>query len=130
LIYRGRTPVAGAIIMHENGYNINDFIKTGSSLDQAGIMTNDSLVSINSIPVEKWEYAPKIGDTLIVGFLKNNQEITLTVVVGSLLAYSYGFSWTVYLIIFLLSVTSLYILFKKPHDRSVILFLFICSSWQ
>jgi signal transduction histidine kinase len=122
LIYRSKVPVAGATIKVENGYNINDFIIAGSPLDQIGIMTNDTLVSINSIPVDKWEYTTKVGDTLIVGLLKNNQEITLTVVVGSLLAHSYGFYWTIYLIIILLSVTSLFILFKKPHDRSVTLF--------
>jgi signal transduction histidine kinase len=125
LIYRGRITNVGATFKFENGYTIHDYVKPGSPLDRAGITPGDTLVSINSIPIDKWEYIPKVGDTLIAGILRNNKEVSMCVIVGSFQSITPGFFWSMYIITILFSIGSLHLLFKKPKDKSVKLF-FIC----
>jgi predicted metalloprotease with PDZ domain len=55
LIYRGQMPRGGEILKYENDYLIFDYIKPGSPVDKAGIRIGDTLVSMNSIPIEVWE---------------------------------------------------------------------------
>ena len=125
LIFRGRIPNVGATFKFENGYTIHDYIKSGSPLDRAGIRPGDTLVSINSIPVGKWEITPKVGDTLIAGILRNNQEVGMPLIVGSFLSIAPGFFWFMFIITILFSIGSLFLLYRKPHDKSVWLF-FVC----
>jgi len=122
LIYRGRMPRGGETIKFENGFYIHDYVKPGSPVDKAGIRPGDTLVSMNSIPIEKWDYYPKVGDTVVAGILRNNQEVRLTVIVGSVLSNSLGFYGSAFIVMILLSISSLYILLNKPHDKTAMLF--------
>jgi signal transduction histidine kinase len=125
LIYRHRLPLGGATVKFENGYYIHEYVNSRGSVYKAGIKTGDTIVSMNSIPIEEWKFTPEVGDTLIAGILRNNQEVGIPVVIGSVFSFFPGFFITVYIIVIIFSIGSLYILFKKPRDQSVKLF-FIC----
>jgi signal transduction histidine kinase len=125
LYYRGQKPMGGATVKVEKGCYIHDFVTPGSSIYKAGIRTGDTLVSLNSIPVDKWEQNLKVGDTVVAGILRNNREVAMPVIVGSLQSFAPGFFWSIYIIIVFFSIGSLYLLHKKPDDKSAQLF-FIC----
>ena len=70
LYYRGQMTRSGSTVKFEHGYYILDYVKPGDPVYNAGIRTGDTLVSMNSIPIEKWEVGsvnPRPGDTLISG---------------------------------------------------------------
>jgi signal transduction histidine kinase len=93
--------------------------------DKTRIEFGDTLVSLNSIPIEKWLTSPndlRAGDTLIHGILRNNKVTVVPVFIESQLSYVPGFFWSIYILMILFSVGSLYLLYKKPHDRIVWLF--------
>jgi signal transduction histidine kinase len=125
IIYRGQMPRGGETVKFENGYYIFDFVKPGSSVEKAGIRIGDTLVSMNAFSIEEWEagsFSPKVGDTVVSGILRNNQEIKLPVIIGSVRSYAPGFFWSIYIIMIFFSAGSLYFLYKKPDDKAVRLF--------
>jgi signal transduction histidine kinase len=125
LIIRYHYPLGGATAKVENGYVIHDYVNPGGTVYKAGIRSGDTLLTLNSIPVEKWNFSPDVGDTIIVEILKNSRVVTLPVVVGSIHSFASGFFWSMYIIVVLVTMASLYLLYKKPADRSLRLF-FIC----
>jgi signal transduction histidine kinase len=124
-IYRFRIPVSGETEKVENGHYIIDYIKPGGAVDQTDIKIGDTIVSCNSYPLAEWfssEYIAEAGDTLIFGMLRNNQETGVPVILASQVSVAPGFYWSVYMIMLLFSAASLYILYKKGHEKPVRLF--------
>jgi signal transduction histidine kinase len=115
----------GATERYDNGHYLIENVKPGGKADKAGIINGDTLVSINGEPIESWiqksiEVEP--GDTLILGFLRNNQEIGISIITGSMLSNAPWFFWPFYIFITLVSAGGLYILYKKPQDKASLLF--------
>jgi hypothetical protein len=115
----------------KGGYVIN-YVKPGSPLDKAGIKIGDTMVSCNSYSLEDWfsvYHGQRAGDTLTLGILRNHQEMVVPVITVSALSLNRGLFWSFFIIISLVSISSLYILNKKPGDKTVLLFfLFIQQS--
>ena len=126
LVYRARLPQGGEIIKFENGYYLFDYVRPGSPVDVAGIKQGDTLVSMNSIPLNKWEYSPGVGDTIINGVLRNNHEVGFPVIVGSDLSTAPIFFWSIYILMILFGAGSLFLLYKKPNDKAVwLIFIYL-----
>ncbi|MBE0648963.1 MAG: hypothetical protein IH596_14420 [Bacteroidales bacterium] len=123
--FRHQIPRSGETIKYEKGYYIYDYIKPGSTVDKAGIRPGDTLVSVNSIPVDNWQSGPYYlapGELYIAGILRHNKQIEVPFIVGSFHSLAPGFFWFIYIGMLLLSIGSLYILYKNPFDKSVNLF--------
>jgi len=116
---------SGSTEKYDNGHYIFDHVKPAGPAEKAGIKTGDTLVSINSMPIEEWInklYIVKPGDTVVCGVLRNNQETGISIITGSSLSYAPWFFRSFYIIIILVSTGGLYILYKKPHDKASLLF--------
>jgi signal transduction histidine kinase len=125
LIYRYKLPETGESETFVNGYWIIDQIKPGGPVSKAGIRIGDTIVSCNSYPLDKWSagwHGQMAGDTLIVGILRNNQEIGIPVITVSNLSSAPWVLWPVYIIILLFCTGSLYLFVKKPNDKAIKLF--------
>ena len=125
LITRYRTPIGGATGRFEKDYFIHDYVIPRGSVDRAGIRPGDTLVSMNAIPVEKWQNNEMVGDTVIAGILRNNREVAMPVIVDSVHSYAPGYFYFMYIFVVLFSIGSLFLLFKRSHDQSARLFFII-----
>lgn len=132
LVQKSMIPVSGETSRPIQGGRVIDYVKPGLPVGRAGIKPGDTMVSCNSVPVEEWLsgwYGQKAGDTLTIGVLKNGRATGVPVVTVSSLSVNRGFFWSFFIIICLVSMSSLYLLYKKPGDRSTMLFfLFIQLS--
>jgi signal transduction histidine kinase len=132
MYYNARMPVSGEEENWYDGHYIIDYIKPGGPVDKAGIKLGDTIVSCNHYSLEEWfseDHGTMAGDTLIFGMLKYGQEVGTPVVVTSRLAMYPWVYWPSYVFFVLVSITSLFILFKKTKDRSVgLFFLYIQAS--
>jgi signal transduction histidine kinase len=115
----------GATFKSENDYYIVDYVQHGGPIDKAGIRSGDTVVSLNLITLKEWEnksYIPGPGDTVIFGILRNNQEIQIPIVILSVLEFTPWLFWSFYIIMAIISIASLFLLYKKPADTAVRLF--------
>ena len=131
LWFRGQIWYDGTSIKYDSGYFILGDVQSDSPGYNAGIRTGDTLVTVNSIPTKKWTSGSywqnlRAGDTIVRGILRNKTEIRFPVVTISNLSTAPGFFWSVYFIMALTSIGSLFLLYKKPKEISVrLLFLYI-----
>jgi signal transduction histidine kinase len=133
IIQTGHWPVPSERADKIHGYWIINYIDPRGPADKAGIEVGDTVISCNSYTPDKvwfYEYNDQheieAGDTLIYSLLRNNQEIAITVVLTSRLSMYPGIYWSSFIFFILVSIGSLYILFKKPKDKAVVLyFLYI-----
>jgi len=125
LIYRFKSPVTGENEELINNHWIINYIEPGGPIGKTEIKIGDTLVSCNSYTIEEWStgwHGQFAGDTLIIGVLRNNQEVEIPVIPESSLASAPGFLCTAFLFIILFSTGSLFLLYKKPGDKAVNLF--------
>jgi len=130
MIYRGKTRQMVLKFNYVNGYNIIELFKyaklaSARSANKEIIKPGDTLMTLNSLPVDKYLINPsplRAGDTFILGILRNKKVIQVPVIVGSLLAYAPGFFWSLFIIMIIFCVGSFYLLYKKPNDKTVWLF--------
>ena len=109
----------------ENGQYIITAIKPGSQVDKAGLQIGDILLSINSVAYTEdydLDYNPKAGDTLTCLVARNNEELTIPIILVSYMTEIPGFFQVMYGLILLLSISSLYIFYKKPEDPAARIF--------
>ena len=109
----------------ENGQCIIDHVIPGGAADKAGIRPGDILVTIDSIDVREWSSiyrGDRAGDTSYYGIIRDGEKIELPVVFSSISEFNSGFILAIYIILILLSIGSLYLLYKKPYDLAVRLF--------
>ncbi len=130
LIYRGRIPLGGATLKMEQGYYIHDFVNPRGSVYEAGIRPGDTLVSMDAVAIEKWQYNLKTGDTVIAGILRNGKETAMPVIIDSIHSYAPWFFWSVYIIVILVTIGSLWLLYKKPNDKSAVLFFIVIQMFM
>jgi len=125
MVNLGRMPVSGETEKSVNGHWIIDYIDPEGPVDKAGIKAGDTIISCNAYSIKEWgarDHGQLAGDTLIFGILKNGQEIGIPVVITSRLSMAAGFYWPAFLIIILISTSSLFILWKKPRNKATKLF--------
>jgi len=112
-----------------NRMYIIDYVMPGGPIDNAGIHLGDTVISCNSYPITEWlsgYHKQRAGDTLILEIVRNKQQIGIPVVTTSKISLAPGFYWSFYLIMILASVTSLFLLYRKPHEKTVeIFFIYI-----
>jgi signal transduction histidine kinase len=129
IINNYRIPLTGSTEKIENGHCIIEYVIPGGPLDQAGIKIGDTVLSCNSLRVSEWisgYHDQWAGDTLIIGISRNNQETRIPVILTSRGLLAPGFYWSIYLIMIVSSMAGLYILLKKPQDKTVhIFFIYI-----
>jgi signal transduction histidine kinase len=128
LTCRDKVPQMVLSVDYKNGYYTIDVFKYAQPIapfDKASIKFGDTLMSLNSIPMGKWmdSYSQFMaGDTLIHGILRNNNVMEIPVTSVSTLSYASGFYWSLYIMMLLFNIGSLYLLYKKPNDKAVWLF--------
>jgi signal transduction histidine kinase len=109
----------------ENGQYIVTDIIPGSPVDKAGLRIGDTLLSINSVPYTleyNWYHKHKAGETLTFLVSRKSEKLALPVVLVSYLQDVSGFFQVIYGLILLMSISSLYILYKKPGDPAARIF--------
>jgi signal transduction histidine kinase len=122
---RSRMPQGDADNRNENGYIIFDNVKPGGTSEKAGLKNGDTVISVNSVPVMDWIQGyrdQKAGDTLRVVVLRNNANLTIPLVAGSVLSNAPVYFWTVYIFLLLIGFGSLYVLYRRPGETAVNLF--------
>jgi signal transduction histidine kinase len=125
LVYRYQASVSGETEDLVNGHWIINFIREDGPVGRTEIKVGDTLVSCNGIPLTEWSsrsHETRAGDTAIFGILRNNKEVGIPVIADSKMSVFPGLYWSVYILMLLLSICSLYILYKKPDDKAAGLF--------
>ena len=124
-IYKHQVPVDGQSNDRVNGKCVITYVTPGGASDNAGMLPGDTLLTVDGIDVHEWSninYDVRVGDTCIYGVVRNGQSLDLPVVFTSPFLFFYGFTITIYVILILLSIASLYLVYKKPEDPTVRLF--------
>lgn len=114
-----------------NGKCVVTAIRPGSPSEKAGLKTGDILNRINNSPVSGnshlWmleAFSP--GNTIPYEIVRNNVPHTLQITLTSFWAQHPWFYLILYSIILVVTVTSVYILLRKPLNSSVrVFFLFL-----
>jgi signal transduction histidine kinase len=115
-----------------NGKCVITYMTPGGASEKAGMMLGDTLLTVDSMEVHEWSNLVrphKAGDTCIYGVARNGQEIGLPVVFTSAIKFYYGFTVSVYIILVLLSLASLYLVYKKPGDPAVRMFFIYLQAF-
>jgi signal transduction histidine kinase len=123
--YLFTTPVSGERLKFVNGHYIIDYVEPDRPVEKAGIKSGDTIITLNSFKIEEWitgKHVPKVGDTLTYRILRNNQETRFSLIIVSGLSVNPVLFWSVFIVMVLVSVGSLYIIYKKPHDKATLLF--------
>ncbi len=124
-IYKHQISVDGQSNHRINGKCVITYVTPGGASDNAGMLPGDTLLTVDGEDVHEWSninHDVRVGDTCIYGVVRNGQPLDLPVVFTSPFLFFYGFTITIYIILILLSIASLYLIFKKPEDRSLRLF--------
>ena len=125
MIYRYQAPFSGETGDSVNGHWIINSNTPGGPVDRAGIKVGDTLLTCNGYRVEEWVssyHGTKAGDTLIFGILRNHKEVGIPVITDSRMSVFPGLYWAAYIIALLVSICSLYLLYKKPGDNATFVF--------
>jgi signal transduction histidine kinase len=124
-IYKHQISVDGQSNHRVNGKSVITRVTPGGAADRAGMLPGDTLLTVDGIDVHEWSginHDVRVGDTCIYGVVRNGQLLNMPVVFTSPYLFFYGFTITIYVILILLSITSLYLVYKKPDDPTVRLF--------
>ena len=125
LSYKVRVPCDALLYNYTDTYGvIVDGDPSGPGY-MAGIRLGDTLVSVNHKPFNTWldGYQGKsAGDSGMYQIRRNGRDLQILVVLGKQYHSFEWFFWVVYLFMLVLSVTSLYMLVKRTHDKAVIVF--------
>ncbi|MHC1777703.1 MAG: ATP-binding protein [Lentimicrobium sp.] len=125
LNYKGQYPDDGMILKSENGQWITDNFRHGSTAYIAGIRSGDIILSIDDYPVEIWfdgNLGLRAKDNAIYKINRKGRLTEIQVTMGSYFSGVPGFLWLIFIVQALFSIACLYILVKKPHEKSVRLF--------
>jgi len=112
----------------EDGQCIISEISSRGPAKRAGLQPGDIVLSIDSITITGpeqlyHELGPyKIGDTLTYRVLRGHEELIAARVPGSYMQESPVLYYIKYLLILCFSVACMYVVYKKPRDRSVGIF--------
>jgi signal transduction histidine kinase len=102
---------------------------------RAGLKAGDIVLSIDSIPVsgpeQLYSYLNKraIGDTLIYKILRNNNIYSATRITSSYMKEAPALYYIKYFLMILFSCASLFVLYKKPGDRTAVIFFIYSQSY-
>ncbi|HAQ20883.1 MAG TPA: hypothetical protein DCR40_16870 [Prolixibacteraceae bacterium] len=110
----------------------------GSS-NRAGMKPGDFVLFIDSVAISGPEQAYSIegshaiGDTLTYIVSRNNKEYALTRIITSFVKEAPALYYIKFVLMMLFSIACLYILYKKPGDRTAVIFFIysqICSVFH
>jgi signal transduction histidine kinase len=124
-IYKHQISVDGQSNHRVNGKCVITVVTPGGASDNAGMLPGDTLLTVDGMDVHEWSninHDVRVGDTCIYGVVRNGQSLDLPVVFTSPFLFFYGFTITIYVILILLSIASLYLVYKKPDDPTLRLF--------
>ena len=125
LVFRYQAPVSGETSDPVNGHWIINFIREDGPVSRTEIKIGDTIVSCNGLPISEWVssyHGQKTGDTLIFGILRNHREVGIPVITDSRMSVFPGLYWSIYCLMLVFSICSLYILYKKQKDKAARLF--------
>jgi signal transduction histidine kinase len=120
-------PIDGTSSRMVNGRCLVTAIKSGSPAEKAGIQTGDIVEALGNEPLngtplclmyEKY----KAGVTVSYLITRNTEKLNVSLTLQSLWLQNSWFYYILYLLIFIVSTTSLYILYRKPYDLTVRIF--------
>lgn len=126
-------PLSGETEHDYEGHYIIDYIKKGGPVDKAGIKPGDTIVSCNGYLLDEWyvgDHGQQAGDTLRFGMIYNGRLVEVPVVITSNLAMYPFFYYSIFFIFVLFNIGSLFILYKKPGDRSAVLFFLVIQQFS
>jgi signal transduction histidine kinase len=131
IIARLQIAVDGAGSKFENGQCVVTAVKPGSPADKSGLQPGDIIEYIGSLPVKKTGYTGLLepytsGDTVPYKIVRDHEELTLMVTFDSFWSLNSWFYTSMYSLILLVSITSIFILYRKPNDLTAhIFFIFL-----
>lgn len=106
---------------------------------RAGLKAGDFVLFIDSVAISgpeqsySIEGSHAIGDTLTYIVSRNNKECTATRIISSYLQETPALYYIKFLLMMLFSIACLYVLYKKPGDRTAVIFFIysqICSVFH
>ena len=127
IIARFQIPIDGVGTKAETKRCIITAIKSDSPAENAGLLTGDILKYIGSTSVngnghmEILEYYQP-GDTLPYVILRGEEELVISVTLDSFWSQNPNLYFALYLLMFIVCTTSIYILYKKPFDLTARIF--------
>jgi len=119
----------------EKGKCIISEMSAWGPTQRAGLKTGDIVLSIDSIPVsgpeQLYSYLNQraIGDTLTYKILRNNNIYNATRITSSYMKEAPALYYIKYFLMILFSCASMYVLYKKPGDRTAVLFFIYSQSY-
>ncbi len=127
IMARMRMPVDGIGSKGEKGHCLVTAVRKASPAAAAGIRETDIIKKINEmdVPGDNHFYLLEsfsAGDRVVYTIQRGSEILDFPVTFASFWSQHPWFYFFLYFIILLVSVTSLYILYKKPGDQSVRLF--------
>lgn len=120
----------------EKGKCIISEISAWGPTQRAGLKAGDIFISIDSIPVSGVEqlyctlYLQEAGDTLTCKIVRNNEELTAAIIPTSKMQEAPVLYYIKYVLMILFSCASLYVLYKKPGDRTAMLFFIYSQTYS
>jgi signal transduction histidine kinase len=118
----------------EKGKCIISEISAWGPTQSAGLKAGDIVLSIDSIPVSGAEqfyctlYLQEAGDTLTCKIVRNNEELTAAIIPTSKMQEAPALYYIKYLLMMLFSCACLYVLYKKPGDRTAVIFFIYAQT--
>ncbi len=120
----------------EKGKCIISEVSAWGPAQRAGLKTGDIVLTIDSIPVSGAEqlyctlYLQEAGDTLTCKIVRNNEELTAAIIPTSKMQEAPALYYIKYLLMMLFSCACLYVLYKKPGDRTAVLFFIYAQTYS
>ncbi len=128
LFFRFQIPEDGVFIDCRNGQCLITSVVPGSPGEKAGLRVGDIILEQNNIPITPdifLIYYARAGDTIKALIERDKKKFTVQYICGSR-RNDMGFLAGMYILILLVSIGSLYILYKKPGDKAArIFFIYI-----
>jgi signal transduction histidine kinase len=127
IVARFQIPYDGACYKVENGQYIIKKVWHDTPAAKAGLQSGDIITSLGSTPVTGHSYwgllEPfKAGDTVAYQVQRHNSELNIAVTLDSNWSQDPWFYFIFYSLLLIVSITSLYIINRRPFDPSARIF--------
>ena len=127
ILARFKIPIDGAGSKIESESCIITAIRSGSPAEKAGLIEGDIIKYIGLKPISGKGHTEMLepyrpDDTLDYIIIRDDEKMVISVTLDSFWSQNPRFYFALYLLMFVVCTTSIYILYKKPYDLTARLF--------